>query len=60
MKPIDIIVIVILAILIGFAVVFIIRAKKRGQRCIGCPYSGQCPSQKNSDIDCQKHHDKIN
>ena len=38
----DIVVLVILlAIVIGIAF-YLIRAKKRGQTCIGCPYAKQC------------------
>ena len=28
--------------LVGFAVFYIIRAKRRGAKCIGCPYAKQC------------------
>ncbi len=36
------IVIAILALIIGAAVFYVYRAKKSGQKCIGCPYSKQC------------------
>lgn len=39
---VDIIVSVILAAVIGAAIVYVVRAKKRGEACIGCPYSKQC------------------
>ncbi len=38
----DVILILILALIIGLAASYIIRAKKRGQHCIGCPHAGQC------------------
>ena len=38
----DYIVLAILAVAIGGAVAYIIRAKKSGQKCIGCPYSKSC------------------
>ncbi len=48
MEPIDIIVIVVIALIVGGAGFYIIRAKRRGQRCIGCPdaktCSGNCAS----------------
>ena len=44
MNLVDIIVIAMLAVLIGGAIAYIIKAKKRGQKCIGCPYSKQCGS----------------
>ena len=31
----------VLAIVVG-VVAYLIRAKKRGQTCVGCPYSKQC------------------
>jgi len=38
----DVIVIAIVLILFGAAVAYIIREKKRGVACIGCPQAGQC------------------
>ena len=38
----DYIVLAILAVAIGGAVAYIIRAKKSGQKYIGCPYSKSC------------------
>lgn len=40
----DIIAIIIIAIIIGLAVLYIIKAKKSGQKCIGCPHSKTCAS----------------
>lgn len=34
--------VIVLLLLVGLAVLYIIRAKKSGKRCIGCPDSGQC------------------
>lgn len=36
------IIILILLLLVGGAAAYVIRAKKQGQKCIGCPYSKQC------------------
>ena len=47
----DIAVIAIIAAVVGGAVFYIIRAKKNGQKCIGCPYSGKCGS-KNGTCSC--------
>ena len=33
-------------IIVGLAILYIIRAKKSGQKCIGCPYSKTCDSGK--------------
>ena len=42
MNLIDYIVIVIILLVIGGAIFYIIKAKKRGQKCIGCPFSKTC------------------
>ena len=38
----NIIIILILLGIIGSIVVYLYRAKKRGEICIGCPYAKQC------------------
>lgn len=38
----DIIVIAIIVLIIGAATFYIIKAKKSGKRCIGCPDSSTC------------------
>ena len=38
----DIIVILAILLIIGGAVLYIVRAKKSGQKCIGCPDSKTC------------------
>lgn len=38
----DIIAIAVIALIIGGAVAYIIKAKKAGQKCIGCPHSKTC------------------
>lgn len=38
----NIIVFLILALIIGVAVVYIVRAKKSGVKCIGCSAGGSC------------------
>lgn len=40
MTPSDIVVIVVLLLIIGAATAYIIKAKKSGRKCIGCPDSG--------------------
>lgn len=39
----DFIVVLILIILISGAVTYIVKAKKSGAKCIGCPACGSCP-----------------
>lgn len=43
---IDYIVGAVLGILIGAAIAYIIREKKRGVACIGCPAAGTCGAKK--------------
>ncbi|MGM9647187.1 MAG: FeoB-associated Cys-rich membrane protein [Eubacteriales bacterium] len=43
---INLIVSAILILLIGGAIATIVRSKKRGETCVGCPYAGQCAKQR--------------
>ena len=49
----NIIIIAVVVLIVGGASAYIYKAKKRGQKCIGCPYSGECggscSSEKSSD-----------
>ena len=38
----NVIVIAIVVAVIGAVIAYLRRAKKRGQKCIGCPYCDQC------------------
>ncbi len=38
----NVIIIVLLAAIIGGVIGYLVRAKKRGETCIGCPYAKQC------------------
>ena len=42
----EIIAVVAALLIIVSAVIYIIKAKKSGQKCIGCPYSKTCSSSK--------------
>lgn len=39
---VNIIAVAVIALLVGGALTYIILAKKRGEKCIGCPHSKQC------------------
>ena len=43
MNSTDIIVLVIIAGILGFAIFYICKSKKSGKKCIGCPDSSACP-----------------
>ena len=45
------IIIGIVAVIFAAAVIYIVRAKKKGQKCIGCPYGGNC-SKNNASSGC--------
>lgn len=40
----DAIIIIILTIVLGGAAFYVYRSKKKGRKCIGCPYADSCPS----------------
>lgn len=48
----DVIVIAVIAVIIGVAVAYIVREKKRGTKCIGCPVEGACPHKANGSCSC--------
>lgn len=45
---INLIVLGIIALLIGLALGYMVKQKKRGSKCIGCPFAEKC---------AKKHHD---
>ena len=44
MGIVDYIAIAVILLTVGSAVFYIVRAKRRGEKCIGCPYARQCAS----------------
>ncbi len=38
----DYVAIAVILLIVGAAVFYIIRAKRRGEKCVGCPYAKQC------------------
>lgn len=47
----DVLIILVLVLILGAAARYIYRAKKKGQKCIGCPYSSTC----GGSCDCGKN-----
>lgn len=47
----DLVVVVVVAVLLGAAIRYIVKEKKRGTRCIGCADAGSCMKQ-NSGCSC--------
>lgn len=48
----DLIVVIILLIIIGAATIYIVKAKKNGTKCIGCPAGCNCPSKNGGASGC--------
>jgi len=42
MGPIDYIILIVIAAILGFAVWYIYKSKKKGKKCIGCPDGVSC------------------
>ena len=42
MELVDYIVIAVIVLVVGGAIAYIVKAKKSGKKCIGCPDSGSC------------------
>ena len=40
---VDIIISIILLLVVGLAIYYIVKEKKKGNKCIGCPAAGNCP-----------------
>ena len=38
----NILIFIILAVILGLAIGYIVKAKRKGKRCIGCPYADEC------------------
>ena len=51
----DIIAIAIIVLIVGAALFYVIKKKKEGAVCIGCPHAGKCNSSKNGgECSCNK------
>ena len=42
MNPVEIIAVIAIVLIIGVAIAYIVKEKKRGNKCIGCPYAKEC------------------
>lgn len=48
----DIIVLAVVLAIVGLAIGYIIKKKKSGAKCIGCPSGGCCPSKQDETCSC--------
>ena len=46
------IVIAVIVVILGCAIGYIIKAKKKGAKCVGCPYAETCGKGKNNCDSC--------
>ena len=47
MNIVDYIAIAVVVLSLSAAVFYIVRAKKRGEKCVGCPYARECGGTRN-------------
>ena len=47
----DIIIAAVVAAIVALALFYVVRQKKKGKKCIGCPYSGECSECKHTPKD---------
>ena len=52
----DIILILILCAIAAAIVFYLIREKKRGVTCVGCPYARECAKKRNGTCGCGSSH----
>ena len=52
---VDIIVIAVIVLVIGGAIAYIVKAKKNGKKCIGCPDSCSCGAKNGSCENCAQN-----
>lgn len=48
----EIIAISVIALILSGAIFYIVKAKKSGRKCIGCPHGGKCGSAKDGGNSC--------
>lgn len=48
----DIIIVLILLVIVAGIAWYLLRAKKRGETCIGCPYAKQCGKKSSGGCTC--------
>ncbi len=51
---VDFILIIVLLIIVGVSILYIVKEKKKGVKCIGCPVAGECKHKGNCHADVKK------
>ena len=49
----DIILVLVLLGIVGAAIFYIVKEKKKGTKCIGCPMAGECKKKGNCHVDAE-------
>lgn len=49
---VDVIISILLVLVLGAAIAYIVKAKKSGAKCIGCPVEGGCSHKHNETSGC--------
>ena len=57
MTPVDIFLLVIIALAVGGAAYYVYKEKKDGRKCIGCPYSSSCGKGGSCGGTCSLHNE---
>ena len=57
---INVIILAVVLLLVGGAIAYIIKAKKKGVTCIGCPAGGHCSGKCNGSCSTAGNHGKKN
>lgn len=52
----NIIAVIVILVILGLAIGYIIKQKKKGVKCIGCPSGGSCSSNNCGCCDCWEHN----
>ena len=52
----NIIIVIVLLLIVGGIILYLWKAKKRGEKCIGCPYGKRCANKGN--CSCKSKTDK--
>lgn len=54
----DLVVAVIIGVIVGLAIFYIRREKKKGVKCIGCPFAGECSNKQKDNCDHQSLYEQ--
>ncbi len=50
----DFVPIILIVLCLGAVIFYLMRQRKKGRKCIGCPYCDSCPSAKNGGCSREK------